>query len=176
MPRSLADGRAKFVILPQRPADPLHPTVAELEDGIDASCRVLSSDYNVGPTASETVDEKPLCVEGNAQAPGPSNYQVEFTVFRYFDDETGQAEESTTDDIGDAVYQAVKVKGTELYVYERFTSKKSTVPFADGDEVSGYHVVTDNPQKTDLGGYIKWRITTFPQDAWLHGVVGGTGS
>lgn len=181
MPTSLADGKTKLAILATKPADPKAPTITELEAGIEASCRILSNDYNVGPTSSETIDEKPLCVEGNVQVPGPSNYTAEFSAFRYFDELTGKAEEGgagTGDEaeIGDAVFQAVKQKGTRLWLVERETSLESTKPWTEGDEVSVYEVLTDNPQKPgDSGGYIKRRIVTLVQDAWLNGEVAGSG-
>lgn len=170
MPTSLADGRTKVAILSVKPADPYAPTVAELEAGIDASCRILSSDYNVGATDSETVDEKPLCVEGNAIALGASNANIEFTPFRYFD-ETGKAEATDGDEIGDAVFQATKTKGTRLWLYQRETSKKSTEAWAEGDEVDGFEFLTDNPQQMDRTGYIKRKIRGAFQDLWLNGEV-----
>lgn len=173
MPLSLADGKTKLAVLSAKPADTSAPTVAELEAGIDASCRILSSDYSVGPQASETVDEKPLCVEGNVQALGPSNYSAEFTVFRYFD-ETGAPEvDGVEGEIGDALYQAVKSKGSRLWLVERETSRKSTDAWAVEDEVSVYEILIDNPQKPgDQGGYIKKHIVGLVQDAWLDGEVG----
>lgn len=184
MPLSLADGKTKVAVLSARPSDPKAPTVEELNAGIDASCRILSSDYAVGPQASETVDEKPLCTEGNVQALGPSNYSAEFTVFRYFNEETGAPEEAGDGDgaeIGDALYQAVKTKGARLFLVERETSRKSTDPWAEGDEVNTFEVLIDNPQKPgDQGGYIKRHIVGLVQDAWLDGAVaaesgGGSG-
>lgn len=177
MPTSLADGKTKLAILSVKPADPKAPTVTELNAGIEASCRILSNDYNVGPTASETIDEKALCTEGNVQVPGPSNYTAEFSAWRYFEEATGQAEETTESEIGDAVYQATKTKGARLWLVERETSKKSTDAWAAGDEVSVYEVLTDNPQKPgDSGGYIKRRVVTLVQDAWLDGTVGAAGA
>lgn len=178
MPISLADGHTRVALLNQKPADPLHPTVQELNNGIDASCRILSSDYNVTPTASETVDEKPLCVEGNAQAFGASNATIEFTPFRYFADD-GTAEPTEADQIGDAVFQATKVKGTRLWIYHRETSKMSTDPWEEGDEVDGFEFLTDNPQQVDRSGYVKRKIVGAYQDMWLNGTVtaasGGSG-
>lgn len=171
MPTSLADGHTKVALLTQKPKDPLHPTVAELTAGIDASCRILSSDYSVGAQASETVDEKPLCTEGNASALGASNGQIEFSPFRYFD-ETGKAEEKKSDEIGDAVFQATKVKGTRLWLYQRETSKKSTEDWKEGDEVDGFEFLTDNPQQADRSGFIKRKIAGAFQDMWLNGTVG----
>ncbi len=64
--KSLADGKTKVTILPTRPADPKAITLTELEAGIEASCAILTSDYNVGAATSESVDEKALCQTGNA--------------------------------------------------------------------------------------------------------------
>jgi hypothetical protein len=166
MPKSLADGRVKLAILSTKPADPMAPTVEELEAGIDASCNVLSSDYTLGATDSDKIAEKPLCQEGNSNAIGASNYQAALTPFRYFDDQ-GKAE-TTEDD----VYQALKAKGTRVWLYERHTSKRSTESWAAGDEVDGFEVITDNPQKpSDMGGYIKRRVSMEVQDAWVGGAV-----
>lgn len=170
MPKSLADGHTKVAILSTKPADPKAPTIAELNAGIDASCRINSSDYNVTPTSSETVDEKELCVEGNATSFGPSNATVEFTPFRYFSD-MGQAEPTAEAEIGDAVFQATKEKGTRLWLYHRETSKKSTDDWAADDEVDGFEFLTDNPQQVDRTGYIKRKIVGAYQDMWLNGKV-----
>ena len=64
MPRVLADGKTKFTILTTAPANPAAPTAAELNAGIDLSCKVLSEGFEFGPTDSETVDEAALCDEG----------------------------------------------------------------------------------------------------------------
>ena len=170
MPKSLADGHTKVAILSTKPADPKAPTIAELNAGIDASCRINASDYNVTPTSSETVDEKELCVEGAATAFGPSNATVEFTPFRYFSD-MGQAEPTAEAEIGDAVFQATKEKGTRLWLYQRETSKKSTDAWAVDDEVDGFEFITDNPQQVDRTGYIKKKIVGAYQDMWLNGKV-----
>lgn len=175
MPKSLADGHTRVAILSAKPADPLHPTVTELEAGIDASCRINSADYNVTPTASETVEEKELCVEGNAVAFGPSNATIEFTPFRYFGAD-GSAEESEADEVGDAVFQATKVKGTRLWIYQRETAKKAVDAWEAGDEVDGFEFITDNPQQVDRTGYVKRKVTGAYQDMWVNGEVAGAGS
>lgn len=167
MPRSLADGRIKLAILTAKPANPLAPTVAELSAGIDASCRVLSSDYTLGATDSDRITgEKALCEEGNVSALGSSNFAAGITPFRYFTS-TGASETTA-----DAVFQALKAKGTTVYLYERQTSKKSTEVWAIGDEVDGYEVITDNPQKpSEMTGYIKRRVPMEVQNAWTGGTV-----
>ncbi|TSI12630.1 hypothetical protein [Brevibacterium aurantiacum] len=178
MPRSLADARKKVVILPTKPADPEAPTIAELEAGLDASCRIVASTYTVGPSASETVDEKALCEEGNVQALSTSNYSAEFDIFRYFDETTGLPEEGTAgsdENIGDQLYQMLKAKGTIVWLYERETGLKALEPFVAGEPVEGYELLVDNPQKPqDQGGFIKRHIVGLPQKAWLDAEVAGT--
>lgn len=175
MPKSLADGHTRVALLSTKPADPTAPTITELEAGIDASCRINSADYNVTPAASETVEEKELCVEGNAVAFGPSNGTVEFTPFRYFD-ETGAPETGGVEgEIGDAVFQATKEKGTRMWIYHRETSKKATDPWLEGDEVDGFEFITDNPQQVDRTGYVKRKVVGAYQNMWLNATVATAG-
>lgn len=165
MPRSLADGHTKFTILTTEPNDPEAPTVTELNAGIDASDRILASDFTFGATDSDKISEKSLAAENNANALGAGNFQCAFTPFRYFDATTG-----AVDATGDTVFAAAKVKGTELWVYGRRTGKKADAVWAASDEIFlGAHVITDEPQPpSDLGGYIKARIPTEVQEAYPY--------
>lgn len=166
MPKSLADGHTKLALFATKPDKIDSLKVADFATSIDASCRILSTDYSVGPQASETVDEKALCVPNNAQALGASNYQFEVTSFRYFD-KSGKAEEKTGDNIGDAVYQMLKTKGTTVWAVERFTSKESKEDWAEGDEYSWYEVTMDVPQAAERSGFIKAKHVGLPQDGGL---------
>lgn len=169
MPKSLADGRTKLVLLSAKPADPESPTVAELTAGEDISCAVLSSAYSFGAADSDKVAEKPLCVEGNVNAIGASNWVADVTLFRYFDEATSQ-----TSIAEDAAYQALKEKGTVVWLAERESAKKSTEAFVAADETTVIEVLTDNPQKpSDQGGYLKRRIPLEPQAAWTGQVAAG---
>lgn len=180
MPRSLADAKKRIAILTTKPADPEAPTVAELDGGLNASCRIVASTYNVGPQASETIDEKAVCEEGNVQALSFSNYQAEFDAFRYFDEETGLPETGTPDseeDIGDQLYQMLKSKGTTVWLYEREIGIGSNQPFEAGQPIEGYELLIDNPQKPqDQGGFIKRHIVGLVQKAWIDAEVAGGGS
>lgn len=150
MPRSLADGHTKFTILTTKPANPAAPTVTELAAGIDASCRILMSDFTWSAADSDTVDEKALCDTGNASGLGASNWEGSITPFRYFT--AGGA----ADPVEDAVFAAIKAKGTTLWCYARETSKLSTDVWAAGDEIYlGGEVTTDTPKKPESTGYIK---------------------
>lgn len=163
MPRSLAEGHTKLVILTTKPVDPANPTLAELTAGIDACSNILESDFVFGAQDSEKIAEKALCAEGNSNAIGAGNYQCSFTLWRYWDAATKAADAAT-----DTVFTAVKAKGTELWVYARLTAKKATEAFAADDELYlGAMVVTDNLQPpSEKGGYIKWHLPTEVQQAW----------
>jgi hypothetical protein len=156
--RVLADEHIKFTILTTAPEDEAAPTAAELNAGIDASCLVFADDFRWTPTDSERVGERALCESTAAEAPGLSNYDLAFTAWRYFDSVTG-APDMTADEL----FQAVKVKGTELWGYVRRTGKLHSAVWATGDEIQlGGRFTTDTPQ-TDGTGFVKYRIPTLPQ-------------
>ncbi|WP_432789241.1 hypothetical protein QYM46_12960 [Brevibacterium sp. K11IcPPYGO002] len=167
MPTPLADGKTKVTILPTAPADPKAITLTELEAGIEASCAILTSDYNVGAATSESVDEKALCQEGNASTWGASNGTIEFTLFLEYDDQHQLDLES---EAGKA-YEAVKAKGTQVYIVQRETSKTSKEAWASGDPYEYFHGIADNPQHVDRTGYVKRKVTAAFQEMELHGVV-----
>ena len=150
--RVLADGKVKFTILTTSPANPDAPTAAELNAGIDLSCKVLSEGFEFGPTDSETIDEAALCDEGSAEALGRSNYQSSFTLWRYF------LEAGGFDPTEDAGFEAVKYKGATLWAYSRKTDKKATEDWAAEDEIRfGAEITNDNPQD-QAGGWVKYRV------------------
>jgi hypothetical protein len=168
MPTTLADARTRLAILTTKPADLAAPTVTELNAGIDASCRILKSDYRLSPTASDTVGDAELCAEGNAVTFGASNYEGSVTPFWYLD------EDGKSDVTDDVVYQALKEKGTELWFVER-EGPRYDAAWAAGDVVEVYEVITDNPQKpSDRAGYIKRVVPLGVQNAELSGVVAAT--
>lgn len=160
MPRSLADGRKKFVVLPEAPVNKDAVTVAEATAGKDYSCAVLSSDFDLGFAASDMIDEKALCVEGNAQALGNSNFQGGFTVFREFT-EAGIPDATA---LSEELWDLVKVKGNTLHILIRHSAKKSGEAFTAADEYVYVEWVNDIPQGTTLDGYIKHRVEGAPQN------------
>lgn len=171
MPTPLADGKTKVTILPTAPANPKAITLAELEAGIDASCAIMMSDYNVGAATSESVDEKALCQEGNATTWGASNGTMEFTLFLDYDEDHKL---DVTSDKGKA-YEAVKSKGTQIYLVQRETSKTSKEDWAVGDEYEYFHGIADNPTHIDRTGYVKRKVTAAFQEMELEGVVEAVG-
>lgn len=165
--KSLANGRDKVALSATPPADPDTVTLAEVTAALDASCRLAKNPFTLGPTTSETVNDPELCVDVNATVYGASNFEGQLAPFRYYDADTG-----LVDTIGDAVYQMLKTKGAELWIYHRFSAKKSTDPWAAGDEINVYRTLLDNPkQPTDRDGYIKRIVDLAIQDGYLDQIV-----
>lgn len=159
--RVLADGRLKLTALTTAPLDPAAPTITELNAGIDLSCKVLSENFLFGATDSDKIAEKALCDTANSNALGASNYQAGFTLWRQFDVAGG------FDVDEDEAFEALKEKGTEVYLYARLTDKLATEPWAADDEIFlGALVATDEPQRTEGGGFIKYRIPGEVQRSW----------
>lgn len=163
MPRSLADGKTKFTVLTTEPANPASPTITELNAGIQAAANILASDFTWGAADSDTVAERSLADKNNVNAYAASNYTAGITPFRYFDETTG-----APDPTEDALFDAVKEKGTELWCYARRTGKDAGAVWAAADEIFlGAKVITDEPQPpSDLGGYIKFRSPMQVQEAY----------
>ena len=157
--KSAADGKKKFTLLLTKPAA-LKPTAAELNAGLDVSCMVLDSDANWTNTASDRFNEKPACTTGNSQALGAANYDTALTFLR--EDLVAGGIDAAGLDAG---YQAVKVRGTTVWIYLRETDKLSTEAWAVGDEIHlGGEVVSDAPMRVNNDGNIKRRIEFLPQN------------
>lgn len=157
--KSAADGKKKFALLLTKPAGAI-PTAAELNAGIDFSCMVLDSDANFTNTASDRFNEKPACTVGNSQALGAANFDTALTFLREYLAGGG------VDTAGlDKAYQAVKVRGTTVWIYMRESDKLSTQPWAVGDEIHlGGEVISDAPMRVNNDGNIKRRIEFLPQN------------
>lgn len=165
MPKTLADARTRVALLTSAPATLASIPVATLTAGIDASCKVLKSDYRLSATASDTVPDTELCSEGNAVTFGASNYEGSMSPFWYLD-ANGQpvALENT-------VWLALREKGSRLWVVEREGPRYDTA-WTIGDKYEVFEVITDNPQKpSDRAGYIKRVVPLGVQNAELDGTV-----
>jgi hypothetical protein len=164
-----ADGKKKFTLLTTAPAAPI-PTAAELNAGQDISCAVLDSDANWTNTASDRFNEKAACQKGNSQALGASNYDTALTFLREYLDAAG-GPDATALDLG---YQAVKTKGTTVWIYLRESDKDSAVDWAAKDEIHlGGEVVSDAPMRVNNDGNIKRRIEFLPQNMITETPVAG---
>lgn len=167
MARSLVNGHLKFTILTTKPENPEAPTVTELEAGLTDQ-KQYSKNLTWSAQASDTVDDPSLADSSKAPVPTDANYEGSVTVFRDF----GQ------DATADTAFQAVKVRGTELWCYARLTDKMATEPWAADDEIYlGGHVITDNPQFVGANGgggggggsedgYIKATVALLVQEGY----------
>ena len=166
----LADGVIKIAVLTTKPTDVKAPTATELNAGIDASCNVLLSDFNWTNAASSTFEEKPVCAKGQVQALGISNYDLAMTFVREY------LEAGAADVAGeDAAYQAVRVKGSTVWVYVRETAKDSDEAWATGDDIYlGGEVQADSPTRVNNDGNIKRRVAFMPRRMFEDIKVGGT--
>lgn len=165
MPKSLADGRVKVIMMSVAPADFKNVELGELAAGVDVSAAILSNGFALGPTASDTVDEKSLADEGNVNVMTSSNYEGSITAFRYFDG-TGKA-----DATADQLFQALKVKGVPVWFAKRFTSKPSKDALAVDDELQVFEVRPDNAQDAEATGYIKKIVPLQVESAELNSKV-----
>ncbi|NQD40511.1 phage tail tube protein [Glutamicibacter halophytocola] len=152
--RTLAKGKTKLTVLTTAPADEENPTVTELEAGIQASGVVLMSDFAWSAADSATVAEDSLEDLETVDVFDSSTYNLGITLWRLIDEATGDP-----DPAAEALWEAVKTKGTEFWAYARETGKDSTEAWAAGDEIYlGGRVAADNPQRLDGTGFIKRRI------------------
>lgn len=150
MPKTLAEGRRKLTFLSTRPLDLAAITVTELTAGVDLSLHALNTGYQLGPTGSDTVNEKAIADKGNATVFGASNYAGNITFFRYLDPQ-GASEAGE-----DVAWETFVGKGVHGYLVERI-GKDGTVDWAASDEYAVYEVMTDDPQPPqEMTGYVKF--------------------
>lgn len=151
--KSLADTGKRFYVLTSAPADPAHPTAAELAAGLDASCKVARENFSWTPTDSDTVDDPELCSTSKAVAPSYDNADLSFMVYRYWLDGGG------VDTAADTLFAAIKTKGTVLWGYYLHTDDPvGTAPSAGDEIVLGAEFWTDHPQDPGSSGWLKYRV------------------
>ncbi|MFI8595869.1 hypothetical protein ACIGDM_00955 [Rothia koreensis] len=167
-PKTLADGKVRLVYVPNL-VNPNAPKISELNAGVDLSCRVLKSDFELGPVDSDTVDDlAALCDESNPTVYGASNFKGSLTVFRWFDPRNPGRHDTQ----GDVAYQALRERGTQGYLVKRESGKKYNVSWEVGDEVEVYSILTDHPQPPkDAGGFIRRMIPLGVQNGWVNASV-----
>lgn len=113
------------------------PTIAELNAGTNISCAIAQG-YTLNFTASDTDDSKTICDEGNVQNRGFANYEASLSFYRAPIDATD--EQSTTFELARAIFKGnERVEG---YLVSRH-GWKSSVPYAAGQHVSIFHVMSD---------------------------------
>ncbi len=156
----LADRKHKLTILTTKPANEAAPTAAELNAGIEACLKVASEGFSHSPADSTTLEFKPLCGV-REQVYTDTNFTQAMTVVRYYLTAGG------IDPTDDALFTAVKTRGTTLWAYGRLTDKAATAAWAAGDEIYlGTRFTPDHPQVPDNPGWVSFRIPCAVQDGW----------
>lgn len=158
--RVLADKKIKLTILTAKPANETSPTIAELNAGIEACMKVLYDGFQFSAVDSATQSGKMLC-GSNEEAFTDENFALGFTVARQYLAAGG------IDPTGDALFEAVKLRGTTLWAYARFTDKPAITAWAAGDEIYlGARFMTDNLQMPDTPAWVSFHVPTRVQAGW----------
>lgn len=113
-----------------------NPKASELNAAVDLTCAMVS-DYTVGPSGSDTVNEKSVCEVANTTTFTSSNYAGGFNLFRYTD---------AADDIALSTFTSKGLFGW----FVRRIGKAWDTPYAAADIVELYYFTTDDPQP--MGG------------------------
>lgn len=156
----LADKKHKLTILTTKPADEQAPTVAELNDGIEACMKVYAEGFEFTAADSATVNAKMLC-GSNEEVYTDENFTLAMTVARFFLDAGG------IDPSDDELFAALRERGTTLWAYARLTDKPALDEWEAGDEIYlGARFTTDHPQLPANAGWVAFRVPAKVQDGW----------
>ena len=161
MPKSLADANIRLDALKAKPLVPSAPKISDLSavGALAIMCFINKSDYALGATGQDTVDEIEACKKGKGNAPGPASYGGSLTPFVYRD-----ADGKLSVDEG-KVLALLGEEGATIYLYER-EGKAGTSPWAVGDTGDYYEVVLGvlTPPSDRFSGYEKRTVQLFVQD------------
>lgn len=122
--------------------NPLAPTAAEMNAGINISCAVTRG-YTLNPTDSDTDDTASICDSGNVKNRLFDNYEGELTLFRDANSADGTS-------IYNIAFNYLKDPDKRFYLYRR-VGKKSTLAYVDGDSIEGFLFLNDRTRSVDGG-------------------------
>ena len=168
-PKTFGDQKMKVAFSPTVPEDLDAATATFLNGALEASCRLVKDGTSFRFTGSETITEAAICEPAGAQAAGRDNYEATASIFRFWD----PANPGTADAAGDALFSALRVKGSPGVFFIRYTSKRWDEPWAAGDEYQAFVVTSDNWSMPDNPheGYMKATVPLFVSNAEANGVV-----
>lgn len=136
-------------------ADVAAPTTSELTAAKDISEFVVTTTA-VGPTASDTVNERAITDTSNAVVPTIGNYEGNLVLFR---DYTAGVPTAGTD-----VLETFNKAGVVGYLVRR-VGKPAADAFAASDTVEVYKFMTDTPQPAagSGDGFVKLTVPLLQQ-------------
>lgn len=158
--KMLTDANRRLIFVPTL-ANYHAPVLAELTGVgvLELSCNVTAANYALGSTGDDAINDPAACASSNSTVPGRTNYEAAFDMFRW------------KDAADDKAWTTFTGKGIEGYLVERIGQiadgeKAHEVPFATGDEVRVFHVLTGTPQvlSPSGAGYEKFKVNFSVQD------------
>lgn len=157
---TLAKGRRKIGLVSALPANwqALDPA-----DIIDLTSIVARSDFTLGFTDSDKVDDAPLDAVSNQQALDADNFEGGFNLYRYLN-EGGVAGSN------DTAWPILSTKGNSVFVIEREEPMAlASVDWTADDIGVVFPFTVDNPGwPNDLTGYLKRAIRLNPNGDATH--------
>lgn len=144
------------------------PTPAELNAGVNLTCRVTVANYQFGITGTNIITDPTPCDTIDAGAPGIDTFEAAFDMFRFKDE---------LDDIAWTTFTGKNLPG---FLVERLAQvadgeKPEDMPYKAGDEVSVMQGLTlsPQPQSPSTAGYEKFRQGFAPAAFEPRAVVAG---
>ena len=158
--RMLDSGRSRVSILTTKPSNIGAPTTTELNAGFYASPFIPKSSWTWAASDPNTVTDTDIEKTFDQEVPTTDQYDLKLGIYRDFLAGGG----FDTAGANELCFQALKVKGTTVYIYVRKTDKLSTAAWASTDEIYlGGAVMTGTPKALSEGN-IKYEIPLFPVD------------
>ena len=158
--KMLTDANRRLIFVPTL-ASYGSPSLASLTGVgvVELSCNVTAANYALGSTGDDAINDPAACASSNSTVPGRTNYEAAFDMFRW------------KDTLDDKAWTTFTAKGVHGYLVERIGQiadgeKAHEVPFAVGDEVRVFEVLTGTPQvlSPSGAGFEKFKVNFSVQD------------
>lgn len=144
------------------------PTPAELNAGVNLTCRVTVANYQFGITGTNIISDPSPCDEIETGAPGMDTFEASFDMFRFKEE---------ADDLAWTTFTEKDLPG---FLVERVGQapvgvKNEDAPYKAGDEVSVMQGLTLSPQPQSPAtvGFEKFKQGFAPQAFEPRAVVAG---
>lgn len=168
MPTKMLNPNTTLVIVEESAvANPMSPSAAVLNAGINISCAVTRG-YTLNPVDSDTDDTASICDTGNVANRLFDNYEGELTMFRDANSLDGTS-------VYNLAFNYLKDPDKRFYLYRRI-GKKSTAAFENGDSVEGFLFLNDRTRSVDGGdaGPIQFTAPLLSQGTYTGYTIVGT--